>query len=104
MLKRKVLIYGLYYDEMKRQNKIFILIIVLVLILIAIVVIYWFNKLYVAHSTFQDYYNFRGCTELINKTDVSGFCYTDSGQVIEMVKYNNKWYLNGDLPGGFLDW
>jgi len=89
---------------MKKHSKILIVVILLLLIVLAFLAIYQVNKLQVAHSTFENYYNFRGCNELINKTEAYGFCYTNSGQTIEIVKYNGKWYLNGDLPGGFLDW
>ncbi len=51
-----------------------------------------------AHSTFENYYAFRGCVQLLNKTDDYGTCKTDSGQIIKIVKYQNKWYLDGDLP------
>ena len=51
-----------------------------------------------AHSSFENYYNFRGCVQLIDKTDTSGTCITSSGQTIKIVEYNNKWYLDGDLP------
>lgn len=52
-----------------------------------------------AHSTFENYYNFRGCAQLLNKSEDSGTCRTKSGDVIKIVKFNNKWYLDGDLPG-----
>jgi len=51
-----------------------------------------------AHSSFADYYAFRGCTELLEKTDTYGICRTNSGQTIKIVEYQNKWYLDGDLP------
>ncbi len=51
-----------------------------------------------AHSTFEDYYAFRGCTELVKKTPDYGICKIKSGITIKIVKYNNKWYLDGDLP------
>lgn len=89
---------------MKKQVKLLILIIILVFIIFAILAIYWFNTLQIAHSTFEDYYKFRGCTELINKTEDYGFCKINSGQIIKIVKYNGKWYLDGDLPSGFPDW
>lgn len=57
-----------------------------------------------AHSTFDDYYKFRGCTELLGKTADSGFCRVANGHVIKIVKYQGKWYLDGDLPCGFLCW
>lgn len=51
-----------------------------------------------AHSTFENYYAFRGCVQLINKTDDYGTCKTNSGETIKIVRYQNKWYLDGDLP------
>ena len=51
-----------------------------------------------AHSTFENYYAFRGCVQLLSTTTDSGTCVTDSGQTVKIVKYQNKWYLDGDLP------
>ncbi len=51
-----------------------------------------------AHETFEGYYAFRGCAQLIEKTDTYGICKTTSGDTIKIVKYNNEWYLDGDLP------
>lgn len=50
-----------------------------------------------AHSTFENYYVFRGCVQLLEKTDIYGICRTNAGQTIKIVKYKNKWYLDGDL-------
>lgn len=50
-----------------------------------------------AHSTFESYYAFRGCVQLLEKTESYGVCKTDSGQTIKIVKYQNRWYLDGDL-------
>lgn len=52
-----------------------------------------------AHSTFDNYYAFRGCTQLLEKTDTYGICKTGSGTTITIVEINNKWYLQGDGPG-----
>jgi hypothetical protein len=60
--------------------------------------IYWVNYLRIAHSTFENYYKFRGCTELLEKTDTYGICKLPSGETIKLVKYQNKWFLDGDLP------
>ncbi len=57
-----------------------------------------FIILHQAHSSFDDYYRFRGCVELIQKTDTYGTCRTANGQILKLVKYENKWYLDGDLP------
>jgi len=77
------------------------LIAVLILIIIGGI---WFWRedaiLTKAHSTFENYYAFRGCTQLIQKTDTYGICKTGSGQTIKIVLYNGKWYLDGDLPWG----
>lgn len=89
---------------MKRQTKILVLVILLVFIMLSLFGVYWINKLQIAHSTFENYYSFRGCSELINKTDDYGFCRINSGEIIKIVRFNNKWYLEGDLPSGFLDW
>jgi hypothetical protein len=55
-----------------------------------------------AHSTFENYYTFRGCKELLERTPTSGVCKTSSGGTITIVLYKGKWYLKGDLPTGFL--
>jgi flagellar biogenesis protein FliO len=59
--------------------------------------LYWVNKLKIAHSSFENYYNFRGCVELLEKTDTYGTCKLSSGETIKLVKVENKWFLDGDL-------
>lgn len=51
-----------------------------------------------AHSSFDDYYAFRGCVQLLQKTSDYGICKTSSGQTIKIVEFRGKWYLNNDLP------
>jgi hypothetical protein len=55
-----------------------------------------------AHSTFENYYAFRGCIQLVKKTQDYGLCKLNSGRTIKIVKYQGAWYLDGDLPCGFL--
>ncbi|MDE1974933.1 MAG: hypothetical protein KGI49_00235 [Patescibacteria group bacterium] len=74
-------------------------IIVIVLVIVAGFSIQQFFMLRKAHSTFENYYNFRGCVQLIATTTDSGTCRTSSGQTIKIVEINNKWYLEGDGPG-----
>ena len=49
-----------------------------------------------AHSTFDNYYAFRGCTQLIQRADTYGICKIASGATITIVEINNKWYLQGN--------
>ena len=58
----------------------------------------YFAYLRTAHSTFENYYNFRGCVQLVQKTDSYATCKLASGKIIKIIKYNNRWYLDGDLP------
>ena len=60
----------------------------------------WILYLQKAHGTFENYFNFRGCVQLLEKTDTYGTCKISSGQTIKIVEYQNKWYLDGDLPFG----
>lgn len=54
-----------------------------------------------AHTTFEKYYAFRGCTELLERTDAYAYCRLASGKEIKIVLYNGGWYLDGDLPSGW---
>ncbi len=81
------------------RKKIFLLLFVLVILLVIIFGINQFLFLQKAHSTFENYYNFRGCVQLLEKTDTYGICKTSSGQTIKIVEINRKWYLEGDGPG-----
>jgi hypothetical protein len=70
--------------------------IILVLIFLGFC-IYWVHYLQVAHSSFENYYAFRGCIELIQKTDTYGTCKLADGSIIKLVQVDNKWFLDGDL-------
>jgi hypothetical protein len=81
-----------------KKTKVIDSILLLVAIIILASIVNWIFILQRAHRTFQNYYNFRGCAKLIKKTNDYGTCQLSSGQVIKLVKYQNKWYLDGDLP------
>ena len=83
--------------DRKEKRPLLILIYVVILAIVAFGV-YQIQMLKVAHSSFNNYYNFRGCVQLLEKTDTYGICKLSSGQIIKLVKFNNKWYLDGDLP------
>lgn len=73
-------------------------VLIFILVLAGGVFIWQYAALKKAHASFDNYYAFRGCRELLKKTDSWGTCKTDKGQTIKMVKYRGKWYLDGDLP------
>ncbi len=85
------------------KNKIAIVIIILAVILIFAFGVEQIFILRKAHSTFENYYAFRGCVQLLDKAADYGVCKTASGQTIKIVKFQNRWYLNGDLPVCWLD-
>lgn len=62
---------------------------------------YTWWQLRIAHSTFENYYHFRGCQQLVSRTATSGVCALTSGATITIVSDQGKWYLKGDEPGGF---
>lgn len=82
-----------------RNKKIILVIIGVIVLAMAALVIDQFILLRKAHSTFDNYYAFRGCVQLLSRTDTSGICKTDSGGTITIVLINGRWYLQGDGPG-----
>lgn len=84
--------------EPNRNKHVAIIAILFVVIVFIIFAVYWILFLRKAHSTFENYYAFRGCVQLIAKTDDYGICRIGSGETIKIVKYQNRWYLDGDLP------
>ena len=72
---------------------------VLLLVVLGLEVWYW-NYLRIAHNSFDNYYAFRGCQQLVSRTETGGICKTSSGQTIKIVEYQGQWYLDGDLPYG----
>ncbi|MES2216425.1 MAG: hypothetical protein V4481_03970 [Patescibacteria group bacterium] len=75
-----------------------IIIVSVVAIIVIVLGLYWTSYLKKAHSTFEDYAAFRGCAGIRSRTDTEGTCTTKSGNNIKIVKLNNQWYLDGDLP------
>ncbi len=85
-----------------RKMKLWLKILIALIILFAVFSIWEVFYLQKAHSTFENYYKFRGCKELIEKNDTFGLCRLSDGSEIKIVLYNGKWFLDGDLPNGFL--
>jgi hypothetical protein len=77
-------------------------IIIIVILLIGVVIFVFAVKeaLYIsqAHTTFEGYYTFRGCVQLLQKTPDYGLCKVNTGETIKIVKFRGEWYLDGDLP------
>ena len=80
------------------MKKIYLVGVLLLVLVVGTVVVTQFFTLRKAHSSFENYYAFRGCSALLKKTDSYGLCKLSSGKVIKLVSVNNKWYLDGDLP------
>ncbi|MCX6808780.1 MAG: hypothetical protein NTW50_03895 [Candidatus Berkelbacteria bacterium] len=85
-----------------KQNHSKLKIIIILFVILFCLCGYWVLYLRKAHSTFENYYKFRGCTELLKQAEDYGLCKISSGQTIKIVKYQGKWFLDGDLPNGFL--
>lgn len=81
------------------RKKIAIIFLIFVIIVLIILGIGQFVVLRKAHSTFENYYAFRGCVQLLERTQDYGICKIASGQIIKIVKINENWYLEGDGPG-----
>jgi hypothetical protein len=82
-----------------RNRKIIWTVVGLIVLALVAFAVDQFFVLQKAHSTFDNYYAFRGCVQLLSKIDTSGVCKTASGDTITIVLINDKWYLKGDGPG-----
>lgn len=67
-------------------------------ILLGIFCVWQVLYLHRAHSTFNNYAAFRGCANITSETATSGTCTLTNGESITIVKFNDKWFLQGDLP------
>ena len=86
-----------WYDmHMTRHFYIFSGVIAVMLVVTGVWYVLYLQK---AHSTFENYYAFRGCVRLIERTDTYGTCSLADGTIIKIVLYQGKWFLDGDLPG-----
>jgi hypothetical protein len=71
-----------------------------IVIFVTVLVLGVWQFLYVskAHSSFENYYKFRGCSQLLSRSDTEATCKTTAGNVIKIVEFKGRWYLDGDLP------
>jgi hypothetical protein len=80
------------------KNKTLWGVIILIIIIGGAFVGYQVYATNLAHTTFERYYAFRGCVQLVDKTDTYGDCKLADGSTIKIVLINGKWYLDGDGP------
>lgn len=80
------------------KSKTILIFLSILTVIILVLFINYASYLKKAHSSFENYYSFRGCTMLISKNHDDGTCKLADGQTIKIVKFENKWYLDGDLP------
>jgi hypothetical protein len=59
--------------------------------------LYQVQLLRTAHSSFDNYYKFRGCTELVERAETYARCKLPSGEIIKLVNVGDRWFLDGDL-------
>ncbi|MDE2188662.1 MAG: hypothetical protein KGJ35_02965, partial [Patescibacteria group bacterium] len=72
---------------MKKYKATIIVLAIVVVATVGIICVDQFLYVEKAHSTFENYYAFRGCTELLERTDSYGICKTGSGQTIKIVLF-----------------
>ncbi len=80
------------------RHKTFVITVAIILLAGLSFFTYESRSLATAHSTFENYYAFRGCTELVDRTDTYGDCRLRDGSTIRIVKFDKKWFLEDDLP------
>lgn len=90
--------YSINFYELFHHRKKLLFAAIVVLVLIGIFLLQQKSELSKAHSTFENYYAFRGCVQLVEKTSTYGLCKLPSGQTIKIVEFRGRWYVNDDLP------
>ncbi len=79
-----------------------ILIISILVIVFGAFMIYEMIQTYKAHETFDGYCKWRGLI-VESKSSDYGYCKNpQNNEEIKIVLFKNRWYLDGDLPCGFL--
>jgi len=76
----------------------------IIMVVVAVIINVGIAQIFIvqsAHSSFDNYYKFRGCSQLVSKSTDSAICKLPSGATIKLVKSQDKWYLDGDLPNGW---
>jgi hypothetical protein len=59
--------------------------------------LYELHTLNVAHSSFENYYAFRGCVQLLEKNENYAICKLPSEETIKLVKVGTDWFLDGNF-------
>lgn len=90
-----------FLKKYAKQHKGLLIVTAILGVILLVLVIWQIFYLKWAHSTFENYYKFRGCQKLIDKTDTEATCKLANGQTIKLVKFQGRWFLDGDLPTSF---
>lgn len=83
---------------MKERLKQLWALILLLIVVVVLALIWQFIELDQAHASFDNYYAYRGCTQLVDREPDYGICTTADGTSLKLVEWRGKWYLDGDLP------
>ena len=87
---------------MRLKHKKKLLVLCFVIVLFGIFVIYNMITTYKAHETFEGYCQRRGLVVEKKESDY-GYCKNlRTGKEYKIVLFKGRWYLDGDLPCGFL--
>ena len=85
-----------------RKNLLIILAVIIIFCALGFFVIHQMTTTYNAHNTFDGYCKWRGLV-VVNKFSDYGYCQDlRTGKEFKIVLYNGRWFLDGDLPCGFL--
>lgn len=85
-----------------RHIKKYLLPICIVIVLLGVFLLYEIITTYKAHETFDGYCRWRGLT-VENRTSGFGYCKNPhTEKEYKIVLFKGRWYLDGDLPCGFL--
>lgn len=87
---------------LNKRQKVGLVVVIAVFVLSSLFVAYELITTQTAHNTFDGYCKWRGLT-VESKADNYGYCKDPkTNESFKIVLYEGKWYLDGDLPCGFL--
>ena len=89
-------------DSLNKKNLLAISVIIVIFCIFGIFILYQLTTTYNAHNTFDGYCKWRGLVVESQAGDY-GICKDlRTGKEFKIVLFKGRWYLDGDLPCGFL--